>query len=102
MVNICAAVGGKVRRLTATLPARSAVSETMIRSDVAAAASMSTAKMPVPVCATLPVEVVVSMVPLPPGASVPALVTSAVAVVAGVEQRAGWLLNTLVLPARSG
>ena len=46
MVNVCAAVGGMLSRLTATLPASAAVPETTILSDVPATASTSTAKTP--------------------------------------------------------
>ena len=50
MVKVCGPLGGRLMRLTATLPASSAVSETTIWSDVPPAPSMSTAKMPVLVC----------------------------------------------------
>jgi len=96
MVNVCAAVGGMLSRLTATLPASAAVPETMILSDVPATASTSTAKTPVPVCTKSSPSAVVSMVPRPPGAMTPSLVTRPACTDAPeLNSAPAWLLNAL-------
>ena len=99
MVNTWAVGGGKVRIFTETVPARSAVLDTMTRSDVAAAASMSIASVPVPVCAMLSSRLVVTIAPLPPGEIVPALVSVPTsAVVPELNSAPCWLMKTLVPP----
>ena len=101
MRNVCAAVGGMLSRLTATLPASAAVSETTIWSDVPATASTSTAKTPVPVCTKSSPSAVVSMVPRPPGAMTPSLVTRPACTDAPeLNSAPAWLLNALGPPVR--
>ena len=96
MRNVCAAVGGMLSRLTATLPASAAVSETTIWSDVPATASTSTAKTPVPVCTSSSPSTVVSMVPRPPGAMTPSLVTRPACTDAPeLNSAPAWLMNEL-------
>ncbi len=60
---------------TCTAPARLAVPDTLIRSEVAPAMLKSVSSCPVAVCTRLPVSAVVWITPAPPGDSVPALVS---------------------------
>jgi hypothetical protein len=94
--------GANVRFCTCscTAPARLAMPETLIRSEVAPATLMSASSRPVVLCTRLPVSAVVWITPVPPGDSVPALVSVLPAprltVVPALKNPPAMLLKALV------